>query len=203
MAESATPSPRAGRPGRQGRPGRPAQISREQIVDAALAAPNLDALTMRELAARLEVSHGALYRWVSSRDQLFDLINEVMIERVLPPARAAGQPWRPWLTEVARGMHEAFLAVPGYATRISRPHRHTPNAFGRLREEVTAAFADAGATGELAEQSWYIFITCLVSWLAVQENPLDLGQSSPRFELFLDVLLRGLPARDIQQPDTD
>lgn len=132
---------------------------------------------------------------MSSRDQLFDLINEVMIERVLPPARTAGQSWRPWLADVARGMHDTFLAVPGYATRVSRPHRHTPSAFGRLREEVVAAFADGGADPELAEQSWYIFITCVVSWLAVQENPLNLGESSPRFELFLDVLLRGLPAQ--------
>jgi AcrR family transcriptional regulator len=62
--------------------GRPAQISREQIVDAALSAGNLDTLTMRELVARLEVRHGALYRWVKNRDQLFDLISDVMVERI-------------------------------------------------------------------------------------------------------------------------
>ena len=39
-------------------------------------------------------------------------------------------------------------------------------------------------------------ITSVVSWLAAQENPLDLGHSTPRFELFLDTLLRGLPARE-------
>ena len=48
----------------------------------------------------------------------------------------------------------------------------------------------------LAEQSWYIFIGSLVSWLAAQENPLHLGEAAPRFDLFLDVLLRGLPARE-------
>jgi hypothetical protein len=49
---------------------------------------------------------------------------------------------------------------------------------------------------ELAEQSWYIFGTSLVSWLAAQEQTLHTGDGGPRFDLFLDVLLRGLPARE-------
>ncbi|MFD9894480.1 TetR/AcrR family transcriptional regulator [Amycolatopsis sp. NPDC059027] len=178
------------------RPGRPAQISRERIVDAAIAAGNLDTLTMRDLAARLGVTHGALYRWVKNRDQLFDLISEVVIERVLPPEGPQGRSWRPWLTRVAWAMHDQFLAVPGYATRLSRPHRHNARSFGQVREEVITAFTNAGAEPGLAEQSWYIFITSVVGWLAAQENPLDLGHSAPRFDLFLDVLLRGLPARE-------
>ena len=194
----------------RGRPGRPAQISREQIVDAAISAGNLDTLTMRELAARLEVTHGALYRWVKNRDQLFHLVSEVMVERVLSPGGPDGTGpddtdpdntdpdntgWRPWLARVAWAMHDQFLAVPGFATRISRPHQHS-SAFGRLKAEVTTAFSNAGVSPELAEQSWYIFITSVVSWLATQEEPLDLGRATPRFELFLGSLLRGLPARE-------
>jgi AcrR family transcriptional regulator len=191
MADAATTRPR---------PGRPAQINREQIVDAALSAGNLDTLTMRELAARLEVTHGALYRWVKNREELFDLISEIMIERIVPPDGPPGGPrgrsWRPWLARVGWAMHDQFLAVPGYATRLSRPHRHNPGSFGRVRTEVITAFTNVGVSPDLAEQSWYIFITSVVSWLAAQENPLDLGQSAPRFELFLDSLLRGLPARE-------
>jgi AcrR family transcriptional regulator len=179
------------------RPGRPAQISRELIVDTALSSGNLETLTMRELAGRLGVSHSALYRWVTNRDQLFDLVSEVIIDRILPAQgphdRAA---WRPWLARVAWAMHDQFLAVPGYATRISRPHQHTAHSFGRLRSEVIGAFASSGVDPLMAEQSWYIFITSVVSWLAVQENPLDLGDNAPRFELFLDTLLRGLPAQE-------
>jgi AcrR family transcriptional regulator len=151
---------------------------------------------MRELAARLEVTHGALYRWVKNRDQLFDLISDVMVERILPPDGPHGPAWRPWLAHVAWAMHDQFLAVPGYATRTSRPHRHNAQSFGRLRKEVITAFTNTGVHPDLAEQSWYIFITSVVSWLAAQENPLDLGHGAPRFELFLDTLLRGLPARE-------
>jgi hypothetical protein len=93
-------------------------------------------------------------------------------------------------------MHDEFLAVPGYATRTARPHRHNPGSFGRLREGVVKAFTAAGVSPELAEQSWYIFGTSVVSWLGAQETSLELGDTAPRFELFLDVLLRGLPAQE-------
>jgi AcrR family transcriptional regulator len=176
-------------------PGRKPQISREQIVAAALQG-NLGTLTMRELAARLGVTHGALYRWVSSSDALFDMISEVMVERIVPDGKPDGTAWRPWLGRLAWAMHDEFLAVPGYATRVARPHRHNPQSFGRLRAAVTGAFTAAGVSPELAEQSWYIFGTSVVSWLAATEAPLGLGTAEPRFDLFLDSLLRGLPARE-------
>ena len=97
-------------------------------------------------------------------------------------------------------MHDEFLAVPGYASRTARPHRHNPAAFARLRDAVTAAFTAAGAPAEMAEQSWYIYGTAAVSWLAAAESPLDLGTAEPRFDLFLDALLRGLPAREPATP---
>lgn len=75
-------------------------------------------------------------------------------------------------------------------------HRHNPESFGRLRAAVTGAFTAAGVSPEMAEQSWYIFGTSVVSWLAAAEAPLRLGSSDPRFELFLDSLLRGLPAQE-------
>ena len=181
--------------GTRPQPGRPPQISREQIVAAALRG-NLDTLTMRELAARLGVTHGALYRWVSSSEALFDMISEVMVARIVPDGEPDGSAWRPWLGRLAWAMHDEFLAVPGYATRVARPHRHNPESFGRLRAAITSAFTVAGVSPELAEQSWYIFGTSVVSWLAATEAPLGLGTAEPRFDLFLDSLLRGLPARE-------
>jgi AcrR family transcriptional regulator len=180
--------------GTRQQPGRKPQISRDQIVTAALQG-NLDTLTMRELAARLGVTHGALYRWVSSSEDLFDLISAVMVERIVPAGEPDAEGWRPWLARLARAMHDEFLAVPGYASRVARPHRHNPEGFGRLRAAVIGAFTAAGVSPELAEQSWYIFGTSMVSWLAATETPLGLGDSQPRFDLFLDSLLRGLPAR--------
>lgn len=178
--------------------GRPAQLSRDRIVAAALES-NLDTLTVRELAGRLGVSHGALYRWVPSHQAIADLVSEAIVERVLPGEPPRARKWRDWLRRLAWSMHDEFLAVPGYASRIARPHQHSPASFARLREQVIAAFTLAGAPPEMAEQSWYIFATSIVSWLAGTENSLDLGPAAPRFDLFLDALLRGLPAREPAQ----
>jgi AcrR family transcriptional regulator len=179
--------------------GRPAQLSRDLIVAAALES-NLDTLTVRELAARLGVRHGALYRWVPSHQALAELVSEVIVERVLPADPPRPRQWRQWLRRLAWSMHDEFLAVPGYASRIARPHQHSPASFSRMRDQVIATFTAAGTSAEMAEQSWYIFVTSIVSWLATTEHSLELGEAAPRFDLFVDTLLRGLPAREPAQP---
>jgi AcrR family transcriptional regulator len=178
-----------------GRPGRPARLSRELIVTAALQG-DLANLTMRELAARLGVSHSALYRWVADRDELFDLISDVMVERILPTSEPTPTDWRDWLAALAWAMHDEFLAVPGYAAHVAAPHRHNPRSFGRLQDQVITAFRAAGASPEMAVQSWYVFGLAVVQWLGAQQSGHDLGPVAPRFDLFLDTLLRGLPTRE-------
>lgn len=177
------------------RPGRPARLSREEIVAAALDG-GVEDLTMRELAGRLGVSHSALYRWVASLDELFDLIGEQIVARVVPADQPTARTWRDWLARLAWAMHDQFLAVPGYAARIARPHRHNPAAFARLRDSVVAAFTVAGVAPDLAEQSWHIFGFGIVNWLGGQQAGHDFAGLEPRFDLYLDTLLRGLPARE-------
>jgi AcrR family transcriptional regulator len=177
------------------RPGRPARLSRELIVAAALQG-DLAGLTMRELAARLGVSHSALYRWVTDRDELFDLISEVMVERILPVSDPTPADWRDWLARLAWAMHDEFLAVPGYAAHVAAPHRHNARSFGRLQDQVITAFRAGGAAPEMAVQSWYVFGLAVVQWLGAQQSGHDLGPVAPRFDLFLDTLLRGLPTRE-------
>jgi AcrR family transcriptional regulator len=177
------------------RPGRPPRLSREQIVAAALDG-GVQTLTMRELAGRLGVTHSALYRWVRNLDELFDLIGADIIDRVVPAAAPTEQTWRDWLAELAWGLHDEFLAIPGYAVRTAGPHRHNPAAFAKLRDAVIAAFAAAGAPPAMAEQSWHIFGYGIVSWLGRQQENHDYGGVEPRFDLFLGTLLRGLPARE-------
>ncbi|MFT4199718.1 TetR/AcrR family transcriptional regulator [Gordonia sp. (in: high G+C Gram-positive bacteria)] len=180
-------------------PGRPARLSREAIVTAALQS-DLHTLTMRELATRLGVSHSALYRWVPDRDGLFDLISDVMVERILPSTEPTEATWRDWLRDLAWKMHDEFRAVPGYAAHVAAPHRHNPESFGRLRDRVLTAFRMAGASEDMAEQSWFVFGMSVVHWIGADHADYDLGEGTPRFDLFLDVLLRGLPAQEDARP---
>ncbi|WP_405061732.1 TetR family transcriptional regulator [Kribbella sp. NBC_01505] len=174
--------------------GRPARLNRELIVAAALET-GLDGLTMRELATRLDVSHSALYRWVGNQDELFDLVSEVMTARIIPTDEPTPDTWRFWLARLAWSMHDEFLAVPGYATRIATPHRHNPDSFNLLRTRVIGAFTIAGVAPELADQSWHIFAIGVTTYLAQLQSSHDHGPTQPRFDLYLDALLRGLPAQ--------
>ncbi|MFC9466727.1 TetR/AcrR family transcriptional regulator [Streptomyces coelicoflavus] len=175
-------------------PGRPARLSHERIVEAALQG-DVATLTMRELATRLGVSHSSLYRWVADKNGVLDLVSEVMVERVLPAEEPGPDDWRQWLARLAWAMHDEFLSVPGYAAHVARPHRHHADSFGRLKGKVIAAFRAAGADKEQAEQSWYVFGLGVVQWLGAISGDPGLGNSAPRFDLYLDTLLRGLPTR--------
>lgn len=175
------------------RRGRPPRLSVEEIVAAARRF-DLDRLSMHELARTLGVAHSALYRWVGSREALADLVADSIVVAVTPAAPPADGDWRGWLGELGRTMRREFLAVPGSARRLVRPHRHSA-AYDRLLETVVAAFAAGGVEREQAVQSWYAFATSIIGWLAIEqgrERPLE---PAPDFEALLDVLLRGLPAR--------
>ncbi|MEK8170717.1 TetR family transcriptional regulator [Streptomyces sp. M19] len=164
-------------------------------MDAALSAENIDTLTMRELSARLGVTHGALYRWVKNRDELLGLISEVIVDRILPAEGPRDSQWRPWLATVAWAMHDQFLAVPGYATRISAPTATTP----LLRAAPYGSHHRVHRGGRHARvgRAELVHLHHVGRQLARRPGePLDLGDSAPRFELFLDTLLRGLPARE-------
>lgn len=157
---------------------------------------NVDVMTMRQLAERLGVRHGALYRWVKDRDELFDLISEVVVDRVTGAVEEGSADWRLQLKHLALLMREHFLALPGYASHLSRPHVHNPHSVDRLRRVCVEIFIKGGASQQNADQSCLIFITTMIGWLAAEEQPVPIGHVAPRFDLFLGALLRGLPTLD-------
>lgn len=93
-------------------------------------------------------------------------------------------------------MHDEFLATPGYAAHVAAPYRHNPESFARLHDKVVHVFTIAGASPEMAEQSWFTFAIGVVPWLGTQQADHDLGPDAPRFDLYLAVLLRGLPTQE-------
>lgn len=90
-------------------------LSLDQIVSAAIALADtdgLDALSMRRLAAELDVGTMSLYRYVPSKTELVNL----MLDRVnaVSPSRAAdvGSTWREVLERVAWDGREMYLRHP-------------------------------------------------------------------------------------------
>ena len=100
------PEPGAGRRGPRRR-----ALSREAIVDAALAivdAEGLDALTMRTVAAALGTGAASLYAYVGSKEDLLELV----VERVIGEIRFDEPPdpdrWMDQIKTVAREMRRVF-----------------------------------------------------------------------------------------------
>ncbi|MTE17000.1 TetR/AcrR family transcriptional regulator C-terminal domain-containing protein [Nocardia aurantiaca] len=101
-----------------------AGISRERVLDAALAIADRDglaALSMRKLGGELGVEAMTLYHYLPNKDALLD----GMVERVMSRADAGftDGPWHKALTDYARALRAALLAHPGalplLATRVA------------------------------------------------------------------------------------
>jgi TetR/AcrR family tetracycline transcriptional repressor len=91
-------------------------ISRDQVVDTAirlLDEVGLEGLTLRRLAAELDVQAPALYWHVRNKRELLDLMAEAIVATTRPHSLgrpAHGQPWWEWLAERARAGRRALLA---------------------------------------------------------------------------------------------
>lgn len=175
--------------------GRPPMLSREAIVDAALA-EGLDSLTMAAVARRLGVVASALYRWVDGREQLLGLVSDVVVERVLPASPDRGG-WRDWTADLARRMRREFLAVPGYAARIAGPHDHHSRAHERMQATFHARLLAAGLSPQEAQDTCRLILTAVVGWVAAESHWVDTPGRDRLFEQFLEALLRSMPPREV------
>jgi AcrR family transcriptional regulator len=150
--------------------GRPPQISRDQIVAAALEIGMKD-LTMAAVARRLGSSPQAFYRWVRDRDELFALVAEALVERVELPA-VDGRPWRDWLRELANHVREALLDAPGLAVHSITHYRASPG-FLRINERTCEVLVAAGFSPLDAQRTYLTFGSVLLGWLAREDTLRD------------------------------
>lgn len=127
--------------------GRPAERSRAEITAAAIAladAEGLDAVSMRRVAAELGTGAASLYRYVSGREDLLDLmVDATAAEHVHRP------PTGDWLADL--------VAIGGRIRAIMRRHTWLPTLVTTratlgpngvdLLEHVLAVLADHPADG--------------------------------------------------------
>jgi AcrR family transcriptional regulator len=127
------------------------QLTREHVVAEALtviAQDGIQALTMRNLAARLGVVPGALYRHVRNKQQLHDLI----LDNVLAEIDHHPDPTQPWTQQIktlAHQLREVLEAHPGVAGLLRTRDPLGPHSLA-LAEALlgplhTAGFADRDA----------------------------------------------------------
>lgn len=121
-----------------------AGLSREQVLDAALAMADRDglaALSMRKLGADLGVEAMTLYHYVPNKDALFDGI----VERVMSAAeiRVADGDWQTSLAEYARALRRTLLHHPGALPLVATRVAVTPQTL-RTAEHGLSVLRTAG-----------------------------------------------------------
>jgi AcrR family transcriptional regulator len=97
--------------------------SREQITVAAIKiadADGLQAISMRRVAREVDAGAMSLYRYVSSKDDLFELMLDAVQGEYAPPEKPSGD-WRADLTELAVAQRAAVHRHPWLVSLTGRP----------------------------------------------------------------------------------
>jgi len=120
-------------------------LSRERIVATAvdlLDAQGLDGLTMRRLADRLGSGVMSLYWHVDSKEDVFDLALDSVLDYRGPPEMAEPQNWRAEIVHMLEDWRAGMLRHPWSASLLPR-RALGPNILGRL-ERMSKILSRAG-----------------------------------------------------------
>jgi AcrR family transcriptional regulator len=125
--------------------GEPRQaLTRQRVVQAAIEhgdAAGLEALTMRQLAKALNTAPMALYRHVSSRDDLIDAMIDVVFSEIALPLGGAG--WKQAMRDRALSLREV-LSRHRWAIGLMESRRHPGPANLRHHDAVIGKLRAAG-----------------------------------------------------------
>ncbi|MET8145789.1 TetR/AcrR family transcriptional regulator [Sphaerisporangium sp. NPDC005288] len=120
-------------------PSRPAPLDRERIVAAAIALADeggLEAVSLRKVAARLDAGPMRLYGYISTKQELFDLMVDEVHAEILP--EEAPRDWREALRSHAHRTRQATLRHQWFADLLGGRPALGPNALA-VTEATLAA----------------------------------------------------------------
>lgn len=151
--------------------GRTVALTRERIIEVALrisdAEPDLDRLTVRRLAAELNIGTMTLYGYFRSRDEILDGMADHALGRMRLPAEPDTSP-----AEALRTVGYAFLAMmrdhPAVARLLATRVTDSLVALRGAMEAVLQRLVDAGIPGRLAVRCYGFLITYAIGFVGYQ-----------------------------------
>ncbi|MET3962251.1 TetR/AcrR family tetracycline transcriptional repressor [Marmoricola sp. OAE513] len=189
--------------------GRPQQISRDQIVTAALELGTED-LKMSDVARALDVGPAALYNHVRDRDELLALMAARIMEETeyddFEPGPEAT--WQDWITAFAEAVRSAVLAHPQLLQYVRVTSPPTSLRLDRI-EHLAAAMEGAGFSTQDIQHGVQLVYTLVLgeAW----QRTLAGGGEDPQFAEFgrgvrdrpgdlphLEAMIAALPDPDLQ-----
>jgi AcrR family transcriptional regulator len=125
------------------------RLSRDRVLAAAVGhadAHGIDALSMRSLAAELGVVPMALYKHVTSKDELLDGMVDVVLGEIEPPDPALG--WKEAIRARVLSARRAVLRHPWARPAIESRTRRTAAVLGHM-DAVAGLFRAGGLSADL------------------------------------------------------
>ena len=171
-------------------------LTRDRVVAEALAiisAHGAAALSMRALATRLGVVPAALYRHVTSKDQLYDLVLDGVLAEVDCQADPA-LPWTGQVTALAHRLRAVLEDHPGIAALLKTRDPISPASLA-LAEAFLAPPRAAGLPGRRAALAFRLIYDYTVGFAL--SDPTSPGEQRIRdtaTRAELHAFLRSLPA---------
>ena len=173
-------------------------LSRDRIVSAAfdvVAEVGLGKLSMRRVAAELDVEAMSLYRYVENKDDLLDAVHDAVVAEV--NASTSGG-WSAQVRTIATSFREVLFARPAFVPLLATRPASGPHA-SALLERGVGIFEEAGwdtETAVFAFQTVFVFVVGhAVFHTAGGELAGDDDWSRREFEVGLDAIIVGLAAR--------
>ena len=116
------------------------KLSREQIAQAALSIADAEGfaeVSMRRVAAALDVGTMTLYYYVRTKDELLALMDDALMGEAVLPADQLPSGWRAGLTAIARASRDVFVRHP-WALYALQGARVGPNGMRHMEQSLTA-----------------------------------------------------------------
>ena len=173
-------------------------LDRKLVLDAAFALlreEGIEALSMRRLAARLQVQAPALYWHFRDKSELLGLMTGAIYRQAQDEVGPCAD-WREWLVEYGRALRRGMLRERD-AARLFAIAPPAPQGEAASAEAIAAPLTDLGLDQASAVSARAAIISLALGWSTYEANGpmqhflegiLDLDRS---FEAGLQALVRG------------
>src|SRR5262245_48129764 len=145
-------------------------LSRDRVLRAAVAladAAGVDALSMRRLAQDLGVVPMALYKHVSSKDELLDGMIDLLVAEIGPPP--AGTDWKTAIRERVLAARRLWQRHP-WASRVVETRTQPTPAVMAYMDSMIGLFRAGGFSVDLTHHAMHAMGSRL---LGVTQEPFD------------------------------
>ena len=172
MSIDAKPTNSVDLPPAKRRVGRPNQVSLDQILEA-VSVIGLDRMTLQNVAQALDVTPGALYRHVKSREDLVDRFVAYVTSR-FPAPQPDDKKWPEWARGFAEALLEMYASAPGIAD-YTIGQTHTSDSVLSRHETSIRVARDYGFDEVGALYATRAVVEFVAGWVARDQRRAAIG----------------------------